>query len=254
MDGPRVLREQLTTQRTHEGVAQRIIEGIRSGDLHHGDRLPSERKLADQLSVSRTTVRDAIKRLREAGVLHVKAGSAGGTFVSSDYVPPDILEQRSVSLDEVPGLFEARRLLEPRVAQLAALYATQEDFRRLAEIVEVQRDAKDDPQRFIELDIRFHMLLARATGNTMIIFMAEALFERMAPIMRDLVMTGAPPGPEESIAITERTLSTLRSGDQEQIEAVMLDHIGCLEELWESRTHVPLVRRAPAFLRSRTAA
>src|SRR3954454_12436317 len=98
MNGPRVLHEKLTTQRTYEGVAQRIVEGIRSGELHHGDRLPSERTLAEQLGVSRTTVRNAISRLREAAVLHVKPGSAGGTFVSSDYVPPDILDKRVVSL------------------------------------------------------------------------------------------------------------------------------------------------------------
>src|ERR1700735_2441011 len=127
-------------RRTFEGAVEQIAERVRLGELSAGERLPSERDLAATMQISRATLREAVRVLVDAGVLAVRAGSAGGMFVASDYVPFELLRSKSdLRLDEIAGVLEARRLIEPRVAQLAAINAREEDFAHLAHTIEVQQ-------------------------------------------------------------------------------------------------------------------
>ena len=139
--------EPVSTRRTFEEAVEQIAEQIKGGDLHTGDRLPSERELAAQMRISRPTLREAIKTLTEAGVLEVRRGQSGGIFVASELVPRELLRSRQeIRFGEIAGVLEARRLLEPRVAQLAAVHATEEDFVVMTETIERQRElaASDD--------------------------------------------------------------------------------------------------------------
>src|SRR5215211_5734438 len=124
-------------------VVERIAEPIRLGRLRFGDRLPAERALAQQLGVSRETVRKAVRALVDAGVLEVTSGrgSRSGIHVRSDLIPPELLHgPASLPIGEISGVLEARRLFEPRVAQLAGLLATEDDFAELQGVVDLQRD------------------------------------------------------------------------------------------------------------------
>src|SRR5689334_1412049 len=119
-------------RRTFEGAVEQIGDRIRLGDFARGERLPSERDLAAAMQISRPTLREAVRVLAEAGVLAVRTGSAGGIFVASDYVPLELLRSKSdLRLGEVAGVLEARRMIEPRVAQLAAVNAREDDFAAL---------------------------------------------------------------------------------------------------------------------------
>ena len=120
------------------------------------------------MRISRPTLREAIKTLTEAGVLEVRRGQAGGIFVASELVPRDLLRSRQeIRFGEVAGVLEARRLIEPRVAQLAAAHAAEEDFLAMAATIERQRElaASDDFLRhedlFLQLDLKFHLAGAR---------------------------------------------------------------------------------------------
>src|SRR3954454_271794 len=116
------------TRRTFEEAAEQIAEKVRAGELRAGDKLPGERALAAQMEISRPTLRDAIAVLVEAGLLHVRRGPGGGMFGASDVVPVELVRQRSHRpRGEVASVLEAGRLLEPRVAQLAAVRAVEED-------------------------------------------------------------------------------------------------------------------------------
>src|ERR671911_1151099 len=86
--------EPVSTRRTFEEAVEQIAEQIKAGDLHTGDRLPSERELAAQMRISRPTLREAIKTLTEAGVLQVRRGQSGGIFVASELVPRELLRSR----------------------------------------------------------------------------------------------------------------------------------------------------------------
>src|SRR5262245_31295117 len=117
------------TRRTFEDAVEQIAEAIHAGDLQVGDRLPSERTIASQMQISRPTLREAIRVLTKAGIVEVKPGPGGGMFVRSEDIPTDVLHKGvEIRISEVANVLEARRLFEPRVAQLAALRVTEADF------------------------------------------------------------------------------------------------------------------------------
>jgi GntR family transcriptional regulator, transcriptional repressor for pyruvate dehydrogenase complex len=254
--------EPVATRRTFEEAVEQIAEKVKTGDLHVGDRLPSERDLAAQMRISRPTLREAVKVLVEAGVLEVRRGQSGGIFVAAEVVPRELLHSRQeIRFSEVAGVLEARRLLEPRVAQLAAVHASEEDFAAMARTIERQRElaASDDFLRnedlFLQLDLKFHLTLARATRNATIVALMRSML-RQLEIARDMAMH-APLVPDWTIQIHERTLAAVRSADFALIDEVMDEHLAELEQIWERETGRGLVRPLPDFLqpvaeRSRT--
>jgi GntR family transcriptional regulator, transcriptional repressor for pyruvate dehydrogenase complex len=245
--------EPVTTRRTFEEAVEQIAEKVKSGDLRVGDRLASERELASQMRISRPTLREAVKVLVEAGVLEVRRGQSGGIFVAAELVPRQLLRSRQlIRVSEVAGVLEARRLLEPRVAQLAAVHASEDDFAVLAELIERKRElaADDDFLRhedlFLQLDLKFHLAMARATRNSTVVSLMRSLFKRLE-IARDMAVH-APLVPDWVISIHERTLAAIRSADFELIDEVMDEHLAQLEQIWERETGRGLVRPLPDFL------
>jgi len=226
--------EPVRTRRTFEEAAEQIAEKVRSGQLERGDKLPAERDLAVQMEISRPTLREAARVLVDAGVVEVRRGPGGGMFVASDVVPVELVRQRSsVRLGEVASVLEARRLIEPGVAQLAAQRATGEDLDRLARSVASMREIcergyrADDEDRFLQLDMQFHLALARASGNPTVEGLMRSLFRELE-IARDMAMH-LPLVPEWTIAIHERTLDAVRSRDPDEVAEVMDEHLGQLE-------------------------
>jgi GntR family transcriptional repressor for pyruvate dehydrogenase complex len=235
------------TRRTFEEAVEQIAEAIHVGELHLGDRLPSERALAEQMGISRPTLREATRVLADSGLIEVRPGAGGGTFVKSEAVPFDLLQQRSeLRMSEIAGVLEARRLLEPRVAQIAAMNADDEDFAFLARTIELQRECTTDRQRMNQLDFRFHLGIARATKNTTIVMLMRTLLKQLE-IARDMSMRG-PREPDTAIDIHEDTLSAIKSGDPVRVDEAMDRHLSYLEEIWEEETGRTRLRQVPEFL------
>ena len=241
-------------RRTFEGAVEQIAERVRLGELGAGERLPSERELAAALQISRATLREAVRVLVDAGVLEVRSGAGGGMFVASDYVPFELLRSMSgLRLDEVAGVLEARRLLEPRVAQLAAVNAREDDYEHLQRTIDAQQAlvargaVLEHEDRFLQLDTQFHLRIARASGNSTIVSMMRMLFRRLE-IARDLAMH-EPPTASWVIDVHERTLAAIRSSDHARIEEVMDEHLAAMEQAWQRATDRLLVRPIPDFLR-----
>lgn len=228
-------------RRAFEGVVEQIAQRVRHGELSAGDRLPSERELAATMRISRPTLREAVKVLVAAGVLCVRPGSTGGIFVASDYVPLEFLRQESeMRLAEVAGVIEARRMLEPQVARMAARTAQEADFARMQATINAHRllleegDVLAHEDRFLQLDTQFHLRIAAGTGNATVVGLMRTVL-RQLEIGRDLALR-QPPVPEWVVDVHERTLSAIRSGDDAQIDAVMDEHLGAMERAWERET------------------
>ena len=234
------------TRRTFEEALEQIAERIRHGELDVGDQLPSERVLATQMQISRPTVREALKVLADSGVIEVRTGARGGAFVQSEHVPRDVLKRRGeLRFAEIGGVLEARRLLEPQVAVLAARNARDSDFEAMSRTIDHQRSVAADYQqflrnedRFLQLDLQFHLGIARATGNSTIVALMRSLVRRLE-IARDMALH-EPVTVEWAIDIHERTLAAIRGGDPDEIVAVMDEHLSSLERTWERE-------RAPAI-------
>jgi GntR family transcriptional repressor for pyruvate dehydrogenase complex len=231
--------EPVRTRHTFEEAAEQIAGKVRAGELRRGDKLPPERDLAVLMEISRPTLREAVRILADAGVVDVRRGPGGGIFVAGDVVPVELVRERSVvRLEEVADVLEARRLVEPGVARLAAQRAEEADLAPLERSIEAMREICErgytaaDEERFLQLDLQFHLALARAAGNPTVASLMRALL-RQLEIARDMAMH-LPLVPEWTIAIHERTLAAVRSGDLEQVSEVMDEHLGQLERTAES--------------------
>ncbi len=207
-----------------------IAEAIRTGEFHRGDRLPSERLLAERLEVSRPTLREALKVLAHTGVVEIRPGAAGGTFVVSEVIPAALVEQTESRVAEIPAVLEARRAIEPVVAKLAARHATIEDVAAMRRIVERQREALDDWARITQLDNRFHREMARATKNPVIVSLMASL-ARQLEIARATRMQPSIPA-AKAVGVNEETIDAIESRDEARIDAVMDRHLRLLEQAW----------------------
>ncbi len=167
---------------------------IETGQLRPGDRLPPERELAQQIGVSRPSVRAGLRSLGAMGVVQTRHGS--GTFIADG--PPQ-LDSRPLSLlaalhgFTTEQMFEARRVLEVGVAGLAAERAAGDEIATMADEVTGMFASVDDPQAFLLHDIRFHRAVAMGSGNPILAALVEMVstlyFEhrrRTLPRGRDL--------------------------------------------------------------------
>jgi DNA-binding FadR family transcriptional regulator len=200
------------------------------------------------MEISRPTVREAVRLLADSGVIEVRPGPGGGMFIKSEVVPLGLVDARSqIRVSEVTGVLEARRLLEPRVAQLAALYGTDDDFEILQRTIDLQREAAGDHNRALSLDFQFHLQIARATKNATVVSMMRTLLTQLE-IARDMTLRMTSDEPKLAIAIHERTLAAIMSGDPEQIEVAMDEHLNFLERIWEEESGRSRLRKIPDFL------
>jgi len=229
------------TRRTFEEAAEQIADRVRNGQLRVGDRLPGERSLAAQMEISRPTLREAIKVLVTAGVLEVRRGADAGMLVATDVVPADLVRLRAdMRLGEVAGVLEARRLVEPGVARLAAQRAQAADLAALERSIEAMRKivgagyGPGDEDRFLQLDVQFHLAIARAAGNATVERLMRMLFRELE-IARDMAMHDALV-PDWTIGIHEETLAAIAARDEPALDEVMDRHVGRLETTWTAES------------------
>jgi GntR family transcriptional repressor for pyruvate dehydrogenase complex len=237
----------IATRRTFEEAVSQIADAIRDGTLHEGDRLPAERMLAQQMAISRRTLREATGVLVDAGVLEARPG--GGVYVVSEVIPVELLARRSqIKANEIAAILEARRVIEPRVAQLAALYGTDEDIERMQKVIELQRLCPpDDHERFRHLDMRFHITMARATHNRKLVSVMRDLLDDLQ-VVTDMALRVNDDDIDRMVAIHQETLDAVIRGDEAEIENVMSMHLSVLERIWEEESGRQRLRRPPAFL------
>jgi GntR family transcriptional repressor for pyruvate dehydrogenase complex len=165
------------SSRLYEQIVEQIEQSVQKGDLKPGDQLPAERELAEQFGVSRTAVREAVKALREKGLVEAYPGK--GTFITNGSSNPmrQSLDRmmRSAQVDATSSLVEVREILEPEIAALAAVRATDENLNSLREAVAVMDAAKRDPDAYIEADLDFHLELAEAAANPLILSLIDSI-------------------------------------------------------------------------------
>lgn len=156
-----VNREPLATE-----VVRQIIDQILGSEMDPGDRLPSERKLAEMLGVGRSVIREALKTLTVLGLIEVRQGD--GTYLSQ---PDTGFLARAIEWGLLLGAHEARELVEARchievvLARLAAERRTEEDVVALRDLLAEMEASQEDRERFVTADMAFHSRMSQASGN-----------------------------------------------------------------------------------------
>ncbi|MEE6166581.1 MULTISPECIES: FadR/GntR family transcriptional regulator [unclassified Mycolicibacterium] len=154
--------------RLADQIISELQTAITSGELKVGDRLPPEPVLMERFGVGRSTVREAVRALVHSGVLRVQVGD--GTYVSATPGAGDTLTDK-IRRASIAELFDVRRAFEMSVAGLAARNRSEKDLLQLREAAQACEVAAqhDDPEAFVEADYAFHMQIAAATKNVLLV-------------------------------------------------------------------------------------
>ena len=205
-----------------------LVDALRGGIYEAGDALPPERELAERLHVSRKVLREAIDRLRSEGIVSVRRGSGGGTVIESvenlTKVCASIQGETRASLR---SLLEIRRSVECTGALLAGQRATAEHHELLRRLLAMLDDVIDNPSKFWEIDLRFHFVVADASGNPYCSRFLREIINRMSVIRQQFPYAHVPH--LQAIANQRVTLDALVSRDPERILRSMDDHLSDLE-------------------------
>ena len=213
------------TSRLYQQIVQQIEESIDKGELKEGDQLPAERELAQQFGVSRTAVREAVKTLSEKGLVEAYAGR--GTFITNGSTNSirNTLDRmiRNGPLEGTVHLAEMREILEPEIAFLAAKRADQETISAMQESISVMDAARMDPEAFIEGDLDFHLALAEAAGNPLILSLIDSIVGLLREQrMRTYYTEG---GPERGQYHHKRILEAIEHRDPQGARDAMRAHL-----------------------------
>ncbi len=226
--GPESGPPTIQVQKVHVIAASWLAEQIKNGVWPEGSRLPSERELSEMLGISRTSVRHALTALESIGILHSRRGA--GHFVAQPPVTTASTEALSslVTQGDPQEIMEARRALEPEVARLAAIYRDIDDLERLHLALDRMQNSESLARFdiYLEADYEFHLLIAYATHNPVIIDLETVIVERMkAPAWKVATRTIVPRNFPSNREEHRRILAMIAASNPREAHQAMVHHL-----------------------------
>jgi GntR family transcriptional regulator, transcriptional repressor for pyruvate dehydrogenase complex len=225
MRGTIPMYKAVRASRLYEQIVQQIEDSIREGRLRPGDQLAAERELAQQFGVSRTAVREAVKTLSEKGL--VEAYSGRGTFVTVDksQAARHSLDMFVSSGDprNMAYVAEVREILEPECAALAAIRIEEQQIAMMREAVAVMDRSMKDPAAYIEADLDFHLSLAEAAGNPLVL----SILDSIVGVLREqrMCIFSVPGGPKRGQIHHKAILETIEKHNETGARLAMRAHL-----------------------------
>jgi len=227
--------EAIRRNKVYEEVA-RQLERIILKKLHPGDKLPSERELAESLGVSRSSIRDAIRSLELMGLVEPRQGA--GTVVreiSADVLMNPLTNVLRHKLELVGEFLDFRKMLEPPLAGRAASHASDDEILEMEEILRRQEAKLRAGDLAIEEDSEFHYSIAMASGNSVVLKVLDVIMDLLRDTReRSLQLQGRP---QKSLAGHRRILAAIKRRDAEAAKAAMRRHIEDVEEIVLTEFH-----------------
>jgi GntR family transcriptional repressor for pyruvate dehydrogenase complex len=208
-------------------VASEIEEAILSKKLPAGERLPSELELCNQFGVSRTAVREALRTLSAKGMVSIEKGR--GIFVknmSSEHVSDSMHNYLEVkgTRNTMLEVIQARMIIEPAIAEYAAIHHSDEDIIALHQNLEEMR-LNNDKLEHARLDMKFHLLIAEASGNNIMPMILNPI-HRLMPRIKKKIMESDPAGAKNAALLWhQKILDAIESGDPKNAYLAMKGHI-----------------------------
>lgn len=217
--------EPIQTERLYERIVSQIENRIEAGELKVGDQLPAERELAEQFAVSRTAVREAVKALRQKGLVEIRPGR--GTFITngtSDTIRHSLSMLMKIGVANGSGnLVEVREILEPEIAALAATRITDEYIASMHGAVKTMDTALDNVDVFVEADLDFHLSLAEGTQNPIIPILMDSIIDLLREQRRRIGLTKG--GLQRGQVHHKKILDAVTRHDADAARQAMQDHL-----------------------------
>lgn len=211
-------------------IVSQIERAIFSGELKIGDRLESERELAERFSVSRITVRDALRVLEARGLVYVKVGASGGAFVSEtnvDQVAESISTMILLRRMTLSGVAEARTVVETATSELAAERADEAAIERIARSVDRGKLVVREQAPHTEASMDFHVAVADAAQNELLAGTVAAYRDLLVQTLHDMRDVRSAKATQRA---HEEILDAIRSHDPEAARSLMLAHLQDFEK------------------------
>ncbi len=213
--------------RASDEVVQQVKTLIFGGKLAPGDQLPPEKDLTKQFGLSRITIRDALRVLESQGLIEIKVGARGGAFVarpSTQPVSESLTNMLRLQRTTIQQLVEARLVVEPQVAALAAQRATARDVRAMAQAIANARAGRavHDPY-FIPHSVAFHIALAEAAKNQVLLFAVSSFRTLFHEALAQLLP--ADDMARRAIVEHERILEAINDRDAGRARRLMHAHL-----------------------------
>lgn len=227
--------EQVQAKKMSEDVAEQIKKIIADGKLQPGDKLPSVRSLAESFQVGQSTIREALSSLKALGLIETKQGE--GTFVC-DYNPVTIHQPLSeflfVRKEDIIDLLDVRKMLERGTVALAAKRRTDEDLKKMEQVL-IQMEIDLDSDTYgEEADWAFHFAIAEASRNKIVVSLMEELSVKIKQFLKAsrFQMYRMPGKPERLLKEHQKIFLAIKNQQVEEAENAMVSHlIGVQKEL-----------------------
>jgi len=232
--------EKVKPRKVSSIAAEQIVDAIQSGDFPVGGKLPSEFELAEQMGVSRPSIREALSALQAMSIIESRPGS--GNYVlrapslHDEFHTVHLIESEAGCLE----VMEARKALEPPVAALIASKGTDGVLSELKETVEIMRDhaARDDFDAYFDADKAFHIALAEAAGNQLVAAALAPLVRTMDQrVYREFTRHYYLKNVEDLQMVVDlhsQIVDAIEASDEETAAAKMAEHWTRMREIWEA--------------------
>ena len=215
--------------RVYEEVAKQI-ERLILKKLQPGDKLPSERDLAEMLRVSRGSIRDAIRSLELLGLVEARQGT--GTIVretSENALTHPFANALKRRKELVGELLDFRKMLEPPLAARAATHASPEEVLEMEDILRRQEEKQRQGDAAVAEDAEFHYSIALASDNSVVLKVIDTVMDLLRDTRaRSLQVEGRP---HKSLNGHRRILAAIKRHDAEAAKAAMRRHLEDVEEI-----------------------
>jgi GntR family transcriptional regulator, transcriptional repressor for pyruvate dehydrogenase complex len=228
------LRQPIERRNTYELVAESLLALISERHLKPGDTLPTERELMQHYGVGRSSVREALRMLESRGL--ISAGGSGA-FAVADFRNP-LNDSLSLLLAVEEGslreLFEVRRIVEGEAVALATERGEEVHLDRMRAATELMREGLGNRDEYIEADVAFHLTIAEATQNRMILHLMHAIRDQLERALGSIYKI--PGSPERSIEDHGLIIEAMEAGKPDEARERMREHLARVEDAVEAAT------------------
>ncbi len=216
-------------------IERTLEEAIREKKLTVGSKLPTEREMCESFGVSRTALREAIRRLSARGLITIQKGS--GMYVSEIKIE-DAIDTLNLYYDLkfdknlLAQIIEVRSVFEPEIARLAALNRTDKNLNELSKILaEFEASDPDNTQLEADLDNSFHLAISKATLNPIVQMTMEPIYS-LLPRMRNYIYGNIDGEKNFTLKSHRALLDAIQKQDGEQAQLIMKDHLERTQEIY----------------------
>ncbi|OOM79725.1 FadR/GntR family transcriptional regulator [Clostridium sp. BL-8] len=220
--------------KVYDQVIEEIKNKIKSGDIKKGDRLPSEREMAESLGVSRTSVREALRALEVVGLVESRQGA--GNYIKTNF-DNSLFEPISVMFmlqeSSPKEMYDLRETLELQCARLSAKNIEDNELDLLTAILDRMYIAESEEES-LKLDIKFHYLIAKSTRNVLLLNVLDVISQLVDEFIQKFRMQILHAGntKENLLEIHENIVRALKLRDESKAYNAMLEHFELIRKAY----------------------